>query len=115
MGVPKGPQAVPAPLAWIARAVVCFFVIIGALVFVSFAETKDWKYLVISGSMLGGAALFIFGLERPAHPAASAARALGWCLIAMASLTPTSLLFIPVVIAFLAFPAAAFRPRVRPT
>lgn len=98
---------------WTARAVACFFLILGALVFVTFLETGTLWTLGIAVAALGGALLFIFGLERPQHPPARWARRVGWSMMALASLVPTSLLFIPLLLALLALPVAFARPRER--
>ena len=91
----------------------CFFLIIGALVFVTFLETGEWWPLWIALAALGGALLFIFGLERPNHPAARWARPAGWFLMGMASTLPSSLLFIPFFFVLIALPAVLMRHRDR--
>ena len=97
---------------WTGRAVACFFLILGALVFVTFLETGTLWTLGIAIAAIGGALLYIVGLERPAHPAARWARPVGWSLMAVASLLPSSLLFIPLALAMLALPAVLRRFRI---
>jgi hypothetical protein len=103
----------PVAFLWTARLVACFFLIIGALVFVTFLETDEWWTLGFAVAAFGGALLFIFGLERPDHPAARWARPAGWFLMAVASTVPSSLLFIPFFLALLALPALLMRRRHR--
>jgi hypothetical protein len=52
-------------LLWTGRAAASFFLIFGTLVFVTFIETGELWTLGVSLAALGGALLFIFGLERP--------------------------------------------------
>jgi hypothetical protein len=98
---------------WTGRVVACVFLILGSLVFVTFLETDEWWTLGFAVAAFGGALLFIFGLERPDHPAARWARPAGWFLMAVASTVPSSLLFIPFFLALLALPALLMRRRHR--
>jgi hypothetical protein len=91
----------------------CFFLIFGALVFVTFLETGEWWTLGIAAASLGGALLLIFGLERPYRPAASWARPVGLFLMGVASTVPTSFFFIPFLFALFALPAVLMRPAER--
>jgi hypothetical protein len=100
---------------WPGRVVACFFLILGALVFSSFIDTGTLWILAFAVASLGGSLLFIFGLERPQHPSATLARQVGWSMMALGSLVPTSLLFMPFLLALLALPAAFARPRERTT
>lgn len=97
---------------WTGRAVACFFLILGSLVFVTFLETGTLWTLGFAIAAIGGALLYIFGLERPAHPAARWARPVGWSSMAVACLLPSSLLFIPLALAMLALPSVLRRFRI---
>jgi hypothetical protein len=111
---PRISAAFSRPVLWSARFTACFFLIIGSLVFTSFTETGEPWLLGIAVAALGGAALFIYGLERPTDQPASWARPTGFALMAIASLVPSSLLFIPTLVLLFAVPALIARPRVRP-
>jgi hypothetical protein len=106
-------RELPSVLLWIARVAACFFLIIGALVFVTFLETGEWWTLGIAAAALGGALLLIFGLERPDHPVAPWARPIGWFLMGVAAAVPSSLFFIPFLFALFALPAVLMRPAER--
>ena len=106
-------RELPVALLWTARLVACFFLIIGALVFVTFLETGTSRSLGFAVAALVGALLFIFGLERPDHRVAGWARPVGWFLMAVASTVPSSFLFIPFFLVLLALPAALMRHRHR--
>ena len=90
-----------------------FFLIIGALVFVTFLETGEWWTLVVAVAALGGALILIFGLERPHRPAAHRARPVGWFLMGVASTVPSSLFAIRFLFVVLALPAVLMRSRDR--
>jgi hypothetical protein len=96
---------------WPGRVVACFFLVLGALVFSSFLDTGTWWILAFALAASGGALLFIVGLERPQHPAATWARRVGWSMMALGSFVPTSLLFMPFLLALLALPTVFARPR----
>lgn len=81
--------------------------------FVTFLETGEWWTLSIATAALGGALLFIFGLELPDLPAASWVRPVGWFLMGVASTVPTSFFFVPFLFALLALPAVLMRPAER--
>jgi hypothetical protein len=98
---------------WAGRAAACFFLIFGALVFVSFLETGTLWILGIVVAALGGALLFIFGLERPQHPAAKWALWVGWSMMAVAALVPSSLLVVQLALVLLALPILFLTPRPR--
>jgi hypothetical protein len=106
-------RELPVALLWTARVAASFFLIIGALVSVTFLETGEWWTLGIAVAALGGALFFIFGLERPHHAAARWARPVGWFLMALASTVPSSFLFIPFFLVLLALPAVLMRHRHR--
>ena len=106
-------RELPGVFLWTARVAACFFLIIGSLVSVTFLETGEWWPFGIAVAALGGALLFIFGLERPDHPAGPWARPVGWFLMGVASTLPSSLLFIPFFFALIALPAVLMRPRDR--
>jgi hypothetical protein len=106
-------RELPTSLLWTARVGACFFLIFGALVFVTFLETGEWWTLGIAAAALGGALLLIFGLERPEHPAASWARPVGWFLMGVASTVPTSFFLVPFLFALFALPAVLMRPAER--
>jgi hypothetical protein len=106
-------RELPGVFLWTARVAACFFLIIGSLVSVTFLETGEWWPFGIAVAALGGALLFIFGLERPDHPAGLWARPVGWFLMGVASTLPSSLLFIPFFFALIALPAVLMRPRDR--
>jgi hypothetical protein len=91
------------------RLVACFFLILGSLVFVTFLETGELLWLALSVAGVGGALLFIVGLERSRDPASRWIQLAGWALMAMFSLIPTSLLFIPLVLVLSALPALCLR------
>jgi hypothetical protein len=100
---------------WIARFVASLFLLLGVLVFSSFLETGFLFYLAMSVLGVGGAAIFVFGIERPRHPLARRARQVGWAMMAAFSLIPTSLLFLPFLAVLLALPAVIRAPRARTT
>lgn len=83
------------------------------MVFKSFLEVAELWYLGIAASAIVGAGLFIYGLERPTSAAANWARPAGFALMAVASLVPSSFLFIPTLVLLFAVPALVVRPRVR--
>jgi len=90
---------------WTARAVACFFLILGSLVFVTFLDTGELLWLALAVVGVGGALLYIVGLERSGHPRSRWIQLAGWLMMAGFSLIPTSLLFIPMFLALLALPA----------
>ena len=98
---------------WVARLVASFFLLLGALVFSTFLDTGSVVWLAISILGFGGALVFMFGIERPQHPLARRARQAGWAMMAAFSLLPTSLLFVPLLVALLALPAVVRTPRSR--
>ena len=90
---------------WVGRAVACLFLILGSLVFVTFLETVELLWLVLAIMGVGGSLLYIIGLERSIHPRSRWIQLTGWLMMACFSLIPTSLLFIPMLLALLALPA----------
>jgi hypothetical protein len=90
---------------WVARAVACFFLIVGSLVFVAFLDTDRPVWLVLAITGVGGALLYIGGLEPTAHPLSKWMQLTGWLLMAIFSLIPTSLLSVPAITVLLALPA----------
>jgi hypothetical protein len=98
---------------WTARFVASAFLLLGALVFSSFLETGFPFYLAMSVLGFGGAAVFVFGIERLHHRSARLARQVGWAMMAVFSLIPTSLLFVPLMVVLLALPAVVRAPRPR--
>jgi hypothetical protein len=98
---------------WTGRAAACFFLVFGVLVFVTFLETSTLWTLGIVVAALGGALLFIFGLELPQHPASRWARPLGWSMMAVAALVPSSLLVVRLALVLLALPILFLTPQPR--
>jgi hypothetical protein len=90
---------------WVGRVVACFFLILGSLVFVTFLETERLFALVFAVMGVGGALLYIVGLERGGRPSSRWVQLVGWLLMAGFSAIPTSLLFIPMIVVLLAVPA----------
>lgn len=90
---------------WTGRAVACLFLILGSLVFVTFLETGELLWLALSVAGVGGALLYIVGLERSTHPRSRWVQLTGWSLMAAFSLVPTSLLFLPLIVVLSALPA----------
>jgi hypothetical protein len=90
---------------WTGRAVACLVLILGSLVFVTFLETGKTVWLVLAITGVGGALLYIVGLERTRHPISRRMKLAGWLMMAAFSLIPTSLLFIPLVLVLFALPA----------
>ena len=88
---------------WTGRVVACFILIFGALVFVTFTETGLVRDLVYAVLGLGGALLFIVGLEL-SRPSSRWVQFAGWLMMTGFSLVPTSLLFIPMVAVLAALP-----------
>jgi hypothetical protein len=88
----------------VGRAVACFFLILGSLVFVTFLDTGSLLWLGVAVMGVGGALLYIVGLERSSHPRSRWIQLLGWLMMASFSLIPSSLLFVPMVLAPLALP-----------
>ena len=93
---------------WTGRVVACFILIIGSLVFVTFLETRLVRDLVYGVLGVGGALLFIAGLES-SSPAFRWVQLAGWLLMAGFSLIPTSLLFVPMVAVLAALPGLFHR------
>jgi chromate transport protein ChrA len=93
---------------WTGRVVACFILILGALVFVTFTETGLVRDLVYAVLGLGGALLFIVGLER-SRPSSRWVQLAGWLMMAAFSLIPTSLLFIPMIAVLAALPGLFHR------
>jgi hypothetical protein len=94
---------------WTGRLVACFILILGALVFVTFLETGELLWLAFAIMGLGGALLFIVGLERSSHPRSRWIQLVGWLMMAAFCLIPTSLLFLPMVVVLSALPALFVR------
>jgi hypothetical protein len=88
---------------WTGRVVACFILILGSLVFVTFLETGLGRDLVFAVLAVGGALLFIVGLER-SGPSFRWVQLAGWLMMGGFSLIPTSLLFIPMVAVLAASP-----------
>jgi hypothetical protein len=110
----SGGRAFLAPwVLWPARFAACFFLIIGALIFVTFLETLELRWLGVSAAAIVGAGSFIVGLERPLSATGQWARPVGWAAMAAASFLPSSLLFIPTLIVLLGIPALVVQPRLR--
>jgi hypothetical protein len=66
---------------WTGRVVACLILILGSLVFVTFGDTglvRDLDYAVLG---VGGALLFIVGLER-SGPSARWVELAGWLMMA---------------------------------
>ncbi len=94
---------------WTGRVVACVFLILGSLVFVTFLETGELLWLALSVMGVAGALLFIVGLERSTHPRSRWVQLVGWLMMTMFSLVPTSLLFLPLVLALTVLPALFVR------
>jgi hypothetical protein len=94
---------------WTGRLVACFVLILGALVFVTFLETLEPLWLVLSVVGVGGAILYVVGLERSSHPGSRWVQLAGWLVMAAFSLLPTSLLFFPMVVVLSALPGLFLR------
>jgi hypothetical protein len=94
---------------WTGRVVACFFLILGSLVFVTFLETESALFLVLAVLGIGGALAYVFGLERSSHPSSRSAQLVGWLMMAAFSLTPTSFLFLPLVVVLSALPGLFLR------
>ena len=90
---------------WAGRAVACIFLLLGSLVFVTFMDTGSPVWLALAITGVGGALLYIVGLERMGHPVSKWMQLAGWVMMAAFSLIPTSLLFIPLVLVLFALPA----------
>ena len=94
---------------WTGRIVACFFLILGSMVFVTFLDTGEVVWLALSFMCVGGALLYLVGLERSSHPRSRWAQLAGWLMMAAFSLIPTSLLFLPLVLALSALPGVFLR------
>jgi hypothetical protein len=94
---------------WTGRVVACFILILGALVFVTFLETGLLRDLTYAALGVGGALLFIVGVERSSRPSFRWVQLLGWLMMAGFSLIPTSLLFLPMVVVLAALPGLFVR------
>jgi hypothetical protein len=94
---------------WTGRLVGCVILILGSFVFVSFVETGTLWLLAVTILGVGGALLFLIGLERGSHPRSRWIQLAGWLLMAAFSLLPTSLLFLPMVVVLSALPALFVR------
>jgi hypothetical protein len=93
---------------WTGRFVACFILILGSLVFVTFLETALARDLIYALMGVGGALLFIVGVERSSVSFRWVQLA-GWLLMAGFSLIPTSLLFVPMVAVLAALPGLFHR------
>jgi hypothetical protein len=94
---------------WVGRVVACFFLILGALVFSTFLDTGSPVWLALSIMGVSGALLYIVGLERSSHPRSRWVQLVGWLMMAGFSLIPTSLLFVPLILALFALPTLFHR------
>jgi chromate transport protein ChrA len=94
---------------WTGRLVACFILILGVLVFVTFVETGLLRDLIYAVMGVGGALLFIVGVERSSRPSFRWVQVVGWLMMAVFSLIPTSLLFLPLVVVLAALPAVFLR------
>lgn len=94
---------------WTGRAVACVFLILGSPVFVTFLDTRSLVWLALAVTGVGGALLYIVGLERTAQRSSNWMQLAGWVMMAAFSLIPTSLLFIPLVLVLFALPALRAR------
>jgi hypothetical protein len=90
---------------WLGRLAASLILVMSILVFGSATDTGSVLLFALAALGLGGAVLFIFGLERPTHRLARGARALGWMMMLGFSLIPTSFLLLPALVVLLAFPA----------
>jgi hypothetical protein len=102
-------RPLPVVALWTGRIVACLFLILGSMVFVTFLDTGEVLWLTLSVIGVGGALLFIVGLERSSDPRSRWAQLAGWLMMAAFSLVPTSLLFLPVVLALSALPGLFLR------
>jgi hypothetical protein len=98
---------------WLGRVAASLILVLGGLVFTSAVETGSLLLFALSATGLGGALLFIFGIERPTHRLAGVARLVGWVSMFVFTLVPTSLLFLPLLVVLLALPAV-FEARLSP-
>jgi hypothetical protein len=94
---------------WTGRAVASFFLILGSLVFVTFLDTGKAVWLILAITGVGGALLYIVGLERTGQPVSRWMQLGGWLMMAAFSLIPTSLLFLPAILVLCALPALLIR------
>lgn len=108
MSTATGDSRLAVIATWTGRVVACFNLIIGSLVFVTFTETGLVRDLVFAVLGVGGALLFIVGLER-SRPSSRWVQLAGWLMMAAFSLIPTSLLFIPFVFVLAALPGLFHR------
>ena len=99
----------PAVALWTGRIVACLFLILGSMVFITFLDTGEVLWLTLSVVGVGGALLYIVGLERSSDPRSRWAQLAGWLMMAAFSLVPTSLLFLPLVLALSALPGLFLR------
>jgi hypothetical protein len=89
---------------WLGRVAASLILVLGVLVFISAVETGSLLLFGLSALGVVGALGFAFGFERPTHPKATPARAVGWVMMLGFSLVPTSLLFLPLLVVLLALP-----------
>jgi hypothetical protein len=111
MSTSTGEWPITAAALWSGRLVACFILILGALVFVTFLETGELLWLAFATMGVGGALLFIVGLEHSSHPRSRRIQLVGWLMMAAFCLIPTSLLFLPMVVVLSALPALFVRFR----
>lgn len=102
-------KSLPVAALWTGRVVGCFFLIIGSLVFVTFLETGELVWLAFAVVGVGGAVLYLVGLERSSHASSRWAQLVGWVMMTAFSLIPTSWLFLPTVVALSALPGLLLR------
>lgn len=109
MGTLSKEARAPIVWQWTGRAVACLFLILGSLVFVTFLDTGQAVWLVLAVTGVGGALLYIVGLERTGEPVSRWMQLGGWLMMAAFSLIPTSLLFLPAILVPCALPALLIR------
>jgi chromate transport protein ChrA len=93
---------------WTGRVVACLILILGSLVFSTFLDTGLVRDLIFAVTGVGGALLFIVGLER-SSPSFRWVQLAGWLMMAAFSLIPPSLLFVPMVAVLAALPGLFHR------
>jgi hypothetical protein len=96
---------------WTGRVIACFFGILGSIVFVGSFDTGGPKWRALAAIGVGGALLYIVGVESARRRGSRWIQLAGWLMMAALSLIPSSLLYLPSILVLFALPAVL--PRFR--
>ena len=94
---------------WAGRAVACFVGILGSIVLIGSFDTGGSRWRGLAAIGIGGAILYIVGVEGARHRGSRWIQLLGWLMVAAFSLIPSSLLYLPAILVLFALPALLTR------